>query len=228
MQILDTGVMGTRSAVLRLTRRGSDLTFVVFPMIHVASPGFYAEVQRRLAGCAVVVMEGVSGRSAIGSAITASYRVIPANRKSGLVEQDFDLDALDAEIINPDVTGEEFDESWRKLPLGVRVMMWCAIPVVTVMQLFGGRKRLLAPDVALDDDELPESEMEEQLDGVFIDERNDRLLAALFDLHETRGHERIDVAVVYGAGHVPDLVHRLAQTLGYRPRTAEWITAVDW
>jgi hypothetical protein len=173
-------------------------------------------------------MEGVSGRSAIGSAISASYRVIPANRKSGLVEQDFDLDALDAEIINPDVTGAEFDVSWRKLPLGVRVLMWCAIPVVTVMQLFGGRKRLLAPDVALDDDELPESEMEEQLDGVFIDERNDRLLAALLDLHKTRGHERIDVAIVYGAGHVPDLVHRLAQTLGYRPRTAEWITAVDW
>src|SRR5262245_941540 len=113
MQIIDTGVMGTRSAVLRLRRRGSDLTFVVFPMIHVGSPGFYEEVQRRLATCAVVVMEGVSGRSAIGAAITASYRVIPANKKSGLVEQDFDLDALDAEIIHPDVTGEEFDESWR-------------------------------------------------------------------------------------------------------------------
>lgn len=228
MQIIDTGVMGTRSAVLRLRRRGSDLTFVVFPMIHVASPGFYQEVQRRLASCAVIVMEGVSGRSVIGTAITASYRVIPANKKSGLVEQDFDLDALEGEVINPDVTGEEFDQSWGKLPLGARVMMWCVIPVVTVMQLFGGRKRLLAPDVALDDDELPESEFEEQLDKVFIDERNDRLLAALVDLHKTRGHERIDVAIVYGAGHVPDLVHRLAKTLGYRPRTAEWITVVDW
>jgi hypothetical protein len=27
---------------------------------------------------------------------------------------------------------------------------------------------------------------------------------------------------------VPDLVHRLATTLGYRPRDAEWITAVNW
>jgi hypothetical protein len=228
MQIIDTGVLGTRSAVLRLRRRGSDMTFVVFPMLHVASPTFYLEVQRRLGECAVIVLEGVSGRSAIGSALTATYRVIPANRKSGLVVQDFDLTALPGEVLNPDMTGAEFGQSWRKLPLSIRVGMWCVIPAVFVMQLFGGRKRLLAPSVAVDDDDLPDNDTEEQFDDVFIVERNDRLLAALVELHRTRGHERIDVAIVYGAGHVPDLVHRLAQTLGYRPRTAEWITAVDW
>lgn len=228
MQIIDTGVMGTRSAILRLTRKGSRLNFLVFPMIHVASPRFYKEVRRRLGDCEVVVAEGVSGPTVIGSALTLTYRLIPANRRSGLVEQDIDYYALGVEVINPDVTGEEFDRSWRALPLWLRVLMWCVIPVVTVAQLVGGRKRLLAPDVALDDNDLPDDDVSEQLASVLGGERDERLFEALAKLHESRGHERIDIAIVYGAAHVPTLVHRLAATLGYRPSTADWITVVDW
>jgi len=228
MQIIDTGALGTRSAVLRLRRRGSQLNFVVFPMMHVATPGFYAEVRRRLAGCAVVVAEGVSGRTVISSAITLTYRVIPANRRSGLVQQHIDYHSLGVPVINPDVTAEEFTRSWRTLPLGYRVLMWCVLPVIVLMQLSGGRKRLLAPNVRVDDDDLPEHEMEERFDKVFGGERDDRLFAALAELHETRGAERIDVGIVYGAGHVGEFVHRLAATLGYRPRDAEWITVIDW
>jgi hypothetical protein len=228
MQIIDTGALGTRSAVLRLRRRGSQLNFVVFPMIHVAAPGFYAEVQRRLAGCAVVVAEGVSGRSAVGWAITLTYRVIPANRRSGLVRQHIDYDALGVPVVRPDVTAGEFTRSWRTLPLWYRVLIWCMLPALVLMQLFGGRKRLLAPNTRVDDDDLPEGEMDDRLDKVFGGERDDRLFAALAELHETRSTERIDVGIVYGAGHVGDLVHRLAATLGYRPGDAEWITVVDW
>jgi hypothetical protein len=52
MQILEYSIAGTRSAVLRLQRRDSGLRFVVFPMIHVASPHFYAAVADRLRQCA--------------------------------------------------------------------------------------------------------------------------------------------------------------------------------
>ena len=114
------------------------------------------------------------------------------------------------------------------MPLRVRLLVWCALPVVVVAQLFGGRKRLLAPEVSVNDDDVPESELQERLDGAFTGERDDRLLAALVELHETRSHGRIDVGIVYGAGHVPDLVHRLNATLGHRPRTADWITVIDW
>jgi len=228
MQIIDTGAMGTRSAVLRLRRRGSELNFLVFPMVHVAAPGFYAEVTRRLGGCAVVVAEGVSGRSVLTWALTLSYRVIPANRRSGLVPQRIDYTALGVPVVRPDVSGAEFARSWRTLPLRLRLMIWCVLPAVVVAQLFGGRRRLLAPHVALNDDDVPESDVEERFDTVFKGERDERLFAALAKLHETRSHERIDVGIVYGAAHVPDLVHRLAVTFGYRPRTADWITVVDW
>jgi hypothetical protein len=229
MQIIDTGVMGTRSAILRLKRRESQLNFLIFPMLHVASPRFYKEVRRRLGDCEVVVAEGVTSPSVIGAALTLTYRIIPANRRSGLVEQDIDYHALGVEVINPDISGEEFDRGWRALPLWLRLVMWCALPFVTIAQLVGGRKRLLAPDVALEDGDLPDDDVSEKLDAVFGGERDERLFAALAALHETRGHERIDIGIVYGAAHIPVLVHRLAATLGYRPTSrAEWITVVDW
>jgi len=228
MQIIETGAMGTRSAVLRLRRTGSGLNFVVFPMVHVAAPEFYAEVQRRLAGCSVIVAEGVSGRSVLVRALALSYRVIPANRRSGLVLQHIDFAALGVPVVRPDVSAEEFARSWRTLPLRYRVLVWCVLPGVVLMQLFGGRKRLLAPSIRVDDDDLPESEIGERFDAVFGGERDDRLYTALAQLHETRSTERIDVGIVYGAKHVGDLVHRLAKTLGYRPVAAEWITVVNW
>jgi len=228
MQIIDTGAFGTRSAVLRLRRRGSELTFLVFPMLHVAAPEFYAEVQRRLGDCAVVVAEGVSGRSVLTWALTLSYRVMPANRRNGLVRQHIDYAALGVPVVRPDVTGAEFERSWRALPLSLRLLVWCVLPAIVVMQFFGGRKRLLAPDVAVNDDDVPESEMEERFQNAFSGERDQRLLAALVELHETRSNESIDVGIVYGAAHVPDLVQGLSVALGYRVSSADWITVVDW
>jgi hypothetical protein len=57
-------------------------------------------------------------------------------------------------------------------------------------------------------------------------DRDERLLAALSELVRTRSSERIDVAVVYGARHVPAIVRGLADRHGYRPRTAEWLTVL--
>jgi hypothetical protein len=142
--------------------------------------------------------------------------------------QHIDYAAIGVPVVRPDVSGEEFARSWRTLPLRYRLLVWCALPFVAVAQLLGGRKRLLAPTVRIDDDDVPDDAMTQQLDDVFGGDRDDRLFAALAELHETRSAERIDVGIVYGAGHVPDLVHRLATTLGYRPRDAEWITAVTW
>ena len=161
------------------------------------------------------------------SALTLTYRIIPANRRSGLVEQDIDYRALGVEVIYPDISGEEFDRGWRAMPFWMRVVLWCSLPFVTIAQLVGGRRRLLAPDVVLEDGE-PGVELPEELAAVLGGERDERLFAALAELHEKRSHERIDVAIVYGAQHVPVLVHRLAATLGYRPTSADWITMVDW
>ncbi|MFI7608209.1 hypothetical protein ACIBTV_24105 [Micromonospora sp. NPDC049366] len=233
MQIIEHSIIGTRSAVIRLRRPGSRLQIVVFPMLHVASPQFYAAVTERLRRCDVLVVEGVSGRSVLGWALTLSYRVMPVNRRSGLVVDTIPYRSLGVELIAPDVTAAEFTRSWRTMPLRYRLLMWCALPFVTVAQLFEGTRRLLSPEVELNDlptgrdESYADSELTEHAERTFGGDRDERVLAALGELIHTRSAEPIDVAVVYGAGHVPAIVRGLADRHGYRPRTGEWITVLE-
>ncbi|WBB67522.1 hypothetical protein [Micromonospora sp. WMMD812] len=233
MQIIEHSIIGTRSAVVRLRRPGSELQFLLFPMLHVASPRFYTAVAERLRRCDVLVVEGVSGRSVLAWAITLTYRVMPANRRSGLVVDNIAYRSLGVDLINPDVTAAELARGWRAMPLRHRALMWCVIPFVAVAQFFGGTRRLLSPEVEVNDlpsatDELyADSELSEHFERTFGGDRDERLLAALSELIRTRASEQIDVAIVYGAGHAPAIVRGLMDRHGYRPRTAEWITVLE-
>ncbi|MDO3703143.1 hypothetical protein Q3W71_15840 [Micromonospora sp. C28SCA-DRY-2] len=232
MQIIEHSIIGTRSAVLRLRRPGSQLEFVVFPMLHVASPEFYAAVTQRLRRCDLLVVEGVRGRSVLGWAITLTYRVMPANKRSGLVVDTIAYRSLGVEMINPDLTTAEFAQGWRAMPLRYRLQMWCLLPIVAVAQFLGGTRRLLSPEVELNDlpsawdERYSDSDFADHVERTFGGDRDERLLAALAELVRTRSSERIDVAVVYGAGHVPAIVRGLMDRHGYRPRTAEWLTVL--
>ncbi|MBB5112804.1 hypothetical protein AB0K27_25900 [Micromonospora echinospora] len=233
MQIIEHSVVGTRSAVLRLRRPGSQLQFLVFPMHHVASPAFYAAVTKRLRECDLLVVEGVSGRSVVGSALTLTYRAMPANRRSGLVTDPIPYASLGVEVINPDVTAAEFAQGWRTMPLRYRLQIWALIPVVIVIQFFGGTRWLLSPEVEVSDLPSPaderhaDDEVTEHFDRTLGGERDERLLASLAELIRNRSAERIDVAIVYGAGHVPAIVRGLLELHGYRPRSAEWLTVLE-
>lgn len=77
MQIVEVTGYAVRSAVFTMRRKGSPLEFVVFPMLHVASPTFYAQVRRRLRDCDLIVLEGIKGKSAGVSTLTLAYRFAP-------------------------------------------------------------------------------------------------------------------------------------------------------
>jgi hypothetical protein len=233
MQIIENSVTGTRSAVLRLTHRDARLQFLIFPMIHVARPRFYADVAERLRRCDLLVVEGVRGRSVWAWAFTLTYRIVRANRRSGLVVDDIPYASLGVPMVNPDVTVDELARGWRATPLRYRLMMWCVIPVVVVATFFGGRRALLSRDVEIND--LPSESEQEFHDSVFGEHfrrtfggsRDERLLASLVEIYRARAGEHIEVAIVYGAGHVPAIVRGLADRLGYRVRSGEWLTVLD-
>ena len=249
MQIIEVTDLAVRSAVIRLRRRESRLQFVVYPMIHMAQPGFYKEVTRRLGQADVVVLEGVgagpapgggagagggSGRrkgSVLFGALTFSYTALRFNRKAKLVEQDIDYGSLGAELVHPDVDTAEFETGWRRAPLRQRLMMWLVLPVVVLVRLFGGTRMIWSR--SMEQNDLPSALEEAQQDrypdlvAAFGGERDERLLAALYRLHDERATEDIEVAVVYGAAHVPAIVHGLRDRYGYRARSADWLTVAD-
>lgn len=89
MQFVEASSFAVRSAVIQLRRPGTPLGFVLFPMIHLATPAFYADVMTRLAGCQLIVAEGGVGadRTAGGQALTLSYRLAGRTRRWGLATQ---------------------------------------------------------------------------------------------------------------------------------------------
>ena len=92
----------------------------------------------------LLIVEGIGGRSVLTWAITLTYRVLPTNKRSGLVADNIKYRSLGVELINPDVTTAEFAQGWRAVPLRYRLLIWCVIPIVAVAQFFGGTRRLLS------------------------------------------------------------------------------------
>jgi tetratricopeptide (TPR) repeat protein len=190
-------------------------------------------VATRLGTADVIVAEGVkrgaSRRATIlVFALTLTYRLLTLNRGAGLVEQDIDYSRFDAAVINPDVTADEFQGAWQRIPWTFRLMAFCVVPVVVLGELIGGRRAIWSAAMEVNDlpsldDELF-SESAPEFEQALLGDRDARLLAELVRVHEERGDEEIEVAIVYGAGHVPAIVHGLRARLGYVARAGDWLT----
>jgi hypothetical protein len=232
VQILEVTDLGLRSAAMRLHRRGTPMTFLVIPMVHMANAGFYRDVTRLLRDTDLIVAEGIRGKSTLGSVLTATYRVLGRRRATNLVEQEIPYTALGKPVINPDVTAAEFGMAWQKAPLRQRVLMWLMMLVMIPLQLVMPKQQLMRRIADLEINDLP-SDMDEamaeqmpEFEKAVLGDRDLLLLEALRALIDERGHEEITVGVVYGAGHTPAIVQGLRDR-DYIVRSAEWLSVID-
>ena len=205
------------------------MQFILFPMIHLGTPGFYRTILTRLGSCQLIVAEGVRGKTAAGSLLMLSYRMLGRSGKLGLVAQNLDLDALGVPVIRPDMTGEEFEKRWHQaVPVLHRLLLWLVAPLFAIGMLLFGTRRMLGRHLAVDD--LPTVEQEraresfEHVDRLVVDERDALLAASLVSIHGEHASEPISIGVVYGAGHMPAVAAALLAQCGYRARSAEWVT----
>ncbi len=233
MQIVEASVIGVRSAVITFRRPDTPMQIVLFPMLHLGTEGFYKAVTAQLRTCQVVVAEGIRGRSATASLLTMSYRLLGRSRRLGLVVQDLPLDTLGIQVIRPDMTGQEFDSRWRKaVPRLHRLLIIPAVPVFAVGMLLFGTRRVMGRYLALDDLPTREQEMAEaafeEVGKVIVHDRDALLIDSLISIDKERSTEAITVAVVYGAEHMRAVAMVLVARLGYRARSAEWLTVFDY
>ena len=63
-------------------------------------------------------------------------------------------------------------------------------------------------------------------EAVIIDERNQLVIDDLKAILE-REPQVSSIAILYGAGHMPDMARRLTEQLGYRPTGEQWLTAFE-
>lgn len=227
MDIIDAGLMGVRSVILPLRRAATPLVFTIYPMVHLAEPSFYAEISRRLRDHDLIVAEGVESRS--GRSMTLAYRLAGGTARMGLVEQTRAVVEVGVPILWADMPGDEFARRWRKVPLGERLVVNSAAPVLGMyLRMFGSRE-LLARYLAVNDDTAIDNwRPESGLDKLVCDEREALLVTALGEIHEQRQHEPINVAIVYGADHALPVVRYLMASFGYVARKPEWVTVFEY
>jgi len=230
VQIVDVNALWVRSVVLTLRRRETPLTFVLFPMIHVGSPAFYAAVRAKVGECDLAVVEGV-GASREASLLTLSYRLMRFNRRSGLVLQRDRLTSLGIPTICPDMDGARFSRGWAKVPWLQRTLAWILIPIYGALLALFGTRQMLARDLATEDQpsdvELDVAAAYPELYGLICDERDQLLIQALMEIHEQRNREPIKVAVVYGALHMPAVLHAMSARHRYQARDGEFLNVFD-
>jgi hypothetical protein len=224
VDIIEVGAMGVRSVVLELRRKGTPCRFTIYPMLHVAEASFYREVAARLAGHDLIVEEGMVGPSRTASFLTHVQRSKTLQLRLGLQAQPRDLCDVGVPVLRPDMTGPEFERRWRGVGVGERAMWYTAAPAVGLyFRLFVTRTQL-ANNLRLDSDTLAiEEPTGLELHEIIGDQRDVLLCEALTRIHTERCNEDINVAVVYGAGHVAPLVKHLRARHGYVPRGGEWL-----
>ncbi|MFF8974260.1 hypothetical protein [Streptomyces sp. NPDC014995] len=228
MQIIEVTGYAVRSAVITMRRTGKPLEFVIFPMVHVASPTFYSQVRIRLRECDLIVMEGIRGKSVRVSALALAYRFTSRRRRNGLQEQrDELLLPASVPVVNPDVTAAEAIADLKTLPWWTYLLLMVSAPVMGAVLALRGPRAFLDEDLAVDDlPSTPRAEMmaDDPVVHAMTGRRDNQLLEALGEIYAERSDEPIRVAVVYGAGHVPAIVSGLMDRYGYRAREAEWLT----
>jgi hypothetical protein len=231
MQLIEVSMAGVRSAVITLRAPGTPMRIILFPMIHAGTPGFYRSVTARLAGCDLIVAEGISGRSVVVQALTLAYRLPARSRRLALAVQDIDYSSLGVPVIRPDLTAGQFRARWRTVPVLQRLAVLGLVPAFALaFGLLGARRAQPLPGHRRPADVLgrPGRQVAPQLTELILTHRDALLLDSLTTIHQQRQAETIDVAVVYGAGHMPALTHELYRRHAYRPSSAEWLTVFDF
>lgn len=232
MQLVEVSAVGVRSAVITLRSPGTPMRVVLFPMIHLGTDAFYRAVAVRLRGCDLIVAEGVSGRSPAARALTLAYRLPARSRRLALTVQDIDYAALGVPVVRPDITARQFRARWRAVPALQRLAIWCLVPAFALAVALLGTRRTLSRH--LESGDVPDvldyqvRRVAPQLTDLIMDHRDTLLVDCLASIHKQRHAEEIDVAVVYGAGHMPAVARELLRRYGYRPRSAEWLTVFDF
>lgn len=103
-------------------------------------------------------------------------------------------------------------------------------PLVWSYLCWFGSRELLAAYLELDDDILNVAEPSpfERIDELLRGHRDKLLCQALTGIYHSRRDDPIDVAVVYGAGHVRPVVSYLCARHGYVVASADWMTIFTW
>ena len=201
MQILENSVLGLRSARLLFEAPSRDVSLTLFPMVHVAEPGFYAQVFDEAYKADIILTEGIN--TSVVRRLTRVYRFMATQRSGLVLQSSADPKSAPDRTRRADLPPEEFVALWKKLPLWQRTLASVASPLVGLRNRWGLNRRKLARNLEMDD--LPDrqtrlswSPVTQAFDTAILHARDARLLEVLTE-EVARAPNGDSLAVVYGA-----------------------------
>jgi hypothetical protein len=230
MQLIESSMMGVRSARLVFANRATPARLTLFPMVHVGEAEFYKLTYDDALSHDVVLFEGV--RSPITMRITRSYRwLVGSKAMAGLIVQPrLPIEpGATARIVHADLSPDEFAEEWRKVPLWLKALLYVGAPIMGLHYRWLGTRTTLAKGLSFEDQPsmaelLRISPETGALTEAILDARDRRLLEKLREELDRAGRQALRLAIVYGAGHMRAVVRELTGKLGYFVEDAEWRT----
>lgn len=220
MQFIESSVVGLRSAVITLTHRTTPLTFVLFPMVHVAEQQFYDEVAARARLCQLIVAEGVLSK------FVPLQEWMARHHRGHLVDQSA---ALRLETLGVPVRWEaDPGDSMKSVLDHLKLRAADAVGAATI----GLARKFIDPR------ELPSVDQAEEYDENYLTgswlnrmveynarvRRDPGLVCTLDAIHRDHAAEPMRTGVIWGAGHMPAVTAHLCGKLGYIAASAEWLT----
>jgi len=215
--------------------------------IHVADRRYFDDLDRRLADYEVVLYElvGEPGRVTAPRGASPSMVGLMQGGMKNALGLAFQLDEIDYgrdNMVHADLTPSAFAASMRDRNESFLGMMFRAWAVALAEQGSGkaaGQEAAFIKALFAEDRQLAlkrilaeqlsdQTELLESLAGddgsTLITVRN---LRALEVLREQMDAGARDIAIFYGAGHMPDFEKRLVEEFGMRRVSTEWIEAWD-
>lgn len=206
MQILENSILGLRAARLHYVNNQLSISVSLFPMVHFGEAEFFQTVYEDAFNHDVVLVEGV--RSPVVKCLTASYRWID-NASLGLVIQPKypAAETVNAKIIHADLSMEEFNAEWRKVPLWLRASVLLISPILGLKRrIFASRTSIFEgmsmEDLESRDEILSWDPTHAALDHCILGARDARILEKLRAQIAQPNLKDRRIAVVYGALHM--------------------------
>ena len=230
VQILESSMLGLRTAQMVFRSRGSPVSITLYPMVHVGDERFYQQTYDEAFSHDVVLVEGV--KSPVSRNLTRSYRWL--NFKNlGLVNQPKapPQASVAARIVKADLNSDEFHREWRQVSMVLRAMFLIGAPLYGLYRRIVASREGLARSMSLEDrqsaDELLNwSPRFEPVKHSIIHARDQRLIECLAaELDSSNGSEK-RIAVVYGARHMRAVLRELTK-LGFNCSQSSWQTIIS-
>jgi hypothetical protein len=223
MQLTEMSVLGFRTSVTVFRRPAGGLRWVIIPTIHMGHADYYWAIWQRLRSCQAVIAEIWDGPSSTGMIYASAMRLARQRASRDLVPQDIDYGALGVPIIFPDDYLAPNADPDRRISREERLTATLMTPILALHMALSGDGDWLgnSPLEIHDHTEVPRDASDLK--------REELLLGVMREIDGEFAAEDMEVAVVFGALHMPTVVRALTGKFGYRVMPgSRWLTAIDY